>query len=92
MTDLPEDRKKQLGLAAGVLVEAVEGPATTAGIRRDDIILSLNNVDATGAKQFNDLVGKLDPKKQAFVLVRRQDNVFYLPIRPTPSPRRSRRS
>jgi serine protease Do len=86
VADLPEDRKKQLGVPAGVLVEAVEGPATTAGIRRDDIILSLNNVDATGARQFNEMVAKLDPKKQAFVLVRRQDNVFYLPIRPTQTP------
>jgi serine protease Do len=86
VTELPDDRRKQLGVTAGVLVEAVEGPATTAGIRRDDIILSLNNVDATGVKQFNDMVGKLDPKKQAFVLVRRADNVFYLPIRPSQSP------
>jgi hypothetical protein len=32
------------------------------------------------------MVAKLDPKKQAFVLVRRQDNVFYITIRPTPTP------
>jgi serine protease Do len=83
VVDLPEDRRKQLGIVSGVLVESVEGPATTAGIRRDDIVLSLNNVDAASAKQFNEQVAKLDPKKQAFVLVRRQENVFYLPIRPT---------
>ena len=83
VVDLPDDRRKQLAIPSGVLVDSVEGPAATAGIRRDDIVLSLNNVDATGAKQFNDQVAKLDPKKQAFVLVRRQENVFYLPIRPT---------
>ena len=65
-------------------MESVEGPASTAGIRRDDIVLSLNNVDAVSAKQFNEQVSKLDPKKQAFVLVSRQENVFYLPIRPVP--------
>jgi serine protease Do len=85
VVDLPEDRKKQLGIPSGVLVESVEGPGTTAGIRRDDIVLSLNNVDATSAKQFNEQASKLDVKKQAFVLIRRQENVFYLPIRPTPS-------
>ncbi len=84
IVDLPDERRKQLGIANGVLVDSVEGPATTAGIRRDDIVLSLNNVDATSAKQFNEQVAKLDPKKQAFVLIRRQENVFYLPIRPTP--------
>jgi serine protease Do len=82
VVDLPEERRKQLGISSGVVVESVEGPATTAGIRRDDIVLSLNNIDATGAKQFNEQVAKLDPKKQAFVLIRRQENVFYLPIRP----------
>ena len=84
VVDLPDDRKKPGGPANGVLVEAVEGPAVTAGIRRDDVVQSLNNVDVTSARQFNELVSKLDPKKQAFVLIRRQDNVFYLPIRPVP--------
>ena len=86
VTDLPEDRKKQMNLPSGVLVESVEGPAVTAGIRRDDIVLSMNNVDATSAKHFNDQAAKLDMKKQAFVLIRRGENVFYLPIRPSQSP------
>ena len=85
VADVTDERKKQLGLQSGVLVEAVEGVAVTAGIRRDDIVLSLNNVDATSARQFNEQAAKLDPKKQAFVLVRRQENVFYLPIRPSQS-------
>ncbi len=84
--DLPDERKRQLGIASGVVVENVDGPAATAGVRRDDIVLSLNNVDASSAKQFNEQAAKLDPKKQAFVLVRRQENVFYLPIRPTATP------
>ena len=58
----------------------------TAGIRRDDIVLSMNNVDATSAKQFNEQAAKLDPKKQAFMLIRRGENVFYAPIRPSQSP------
>lgn len=86
VVDLPEDRKKQLGLTSGVLVESVDGPAATAGIRRDDIVLSMNNVDAIGARQFNEQASKLDPRNQAFLLVRRGANVFYLPIRPTQSP------
>ncbi len=86
VVDLPDERRKQLGLPSGVLVESVEGPAVTAGIRRDDIVLSLNNVDATSARQFNEQVAKLDPKKQAFVMIRRGENVFYLPIRPAQTP------
>lgn len=84
VVDLPDERRKQLGLQAGVLVDSVDGPAVTAGLRREDIVLSLNNVDATSARQFNEQASKLDPKKQAFMLIRRQENVFYLSIRPTP--------
>ena len=82
VVDLPDDRKKTLGIPSGVLVENVDGPAVTAGVRRDDIVLSLNNVDATSARQFNEQAAKLDPKKQSFLLIRRMENVFYLPIRP----------
>ena len=82
VADLPDDRRKALGIPSGVLVENVDGPAATAGVRRDDIVLSLNNVDATSARQFNEQAAKLDPKKQSFLLIRRMENVFYLPIRP----------
>ncbi len=82
VVDLPDDRKKQLGLQSGVVVESVEGSAAAAGLRREDIVLSLNNVDVASAKQFNEKVAKLDPKKQAFLMVRRQDNVFYVPMKP----------
>jgi serine protease Do len=34
------------------------------------------------AKQFAELVAKLDPKKQAFLLVMRGDAARYVPIKP----------
>ncbi|MGI9026500.1 MAG: Do family serine endopeptidase [Burkholderiaceae bacterium] len=83
VVDLGEEKRKQLNIASGVLVESVEGSAASTGLRRDDIVLALNNVDVTSAKQFNEQVVKLDAKKQAFLLVRRGENVFYLPLRPT---------
>ena len=86
VVDLSDEKKKQLGGGSGVLVASVEGPAAAAGIRADDIVVSLNNGDVTSAKQFNELVAKLDPKKQAVLLVRRQDNVFYVPMRPQQKP------
>ena len=83
VVDLGEERRKQLGIASGVLVESVEGAAASTGLRHNDIVLGLNNADVTSAKQFNEQVAKLDPKKQAFLLVRRGENVFFLPLRPT---------
>lgn len=83
VTDLSDDRRRDLGLhSGGVEVTAVDGAAATADVRQGDIILGLNSADVTSAKQFNDLVTHLDPKKQAYLLIRRGDVARYVPIRP----------
>ena len=82
VSDLTDGQRKELGLDAGVLVDASEGAAARAGLRAGDLILQLNNVEVKDARQFNAMVAKLDPKKSAAVLVRREDNTQYLVIRP----------
>lgn len=82
VSDLTDSQRKELGLDAGVLVDASEGAAARAGLRAGDLILQLNNVEVKDARQFNAMVAKLDPKKSAAVLVRREDNTQYLVIRP----------
>jgi len=82
VSDLSDDKRRELKVTGGVMVDNVDGAAAAAGLRQGDVILSLNNVDVSGARQFNELVGKLDAKRQAFVLVRRGDAVRYVPIRP----------
>lgn len=82
VSDLNEEKRRELKITAGVMVDNVEGPAASAGLRQGDVILRLNNIDVSNARQFNDLVGKLDLKRQVFVLVRRGDGVRYVPIRP----------
>ena len=82
VADIPEDRKAQLRIKNGVLVEAVDGPGARAGLRPGDVVLSLNNHDVTSARQFNDLAAKLDRAKTHIVLVRRGDSAQFIPIRP----------
>ncbi len=82
VADIPEDRKAQLRIKGGVLVEAAEGAAARAGVRAGDVILSLNNQDVTGARQFNEAVAKLDRTKTQIMLVRRGESAQYIPIRP----------
>ncbi len=82
VSDLNEEKRRELRISGGVQVDTAEGAAGAAGLRRGDIILGLNNTDVTSTRQFNELVTKLDPKRSAFVLVRRGDAVRYLPIRP----------
>jgi serine protease Do len=81
---LGDDRRQQLRVKAGVLVEAVneDSPAGRAGIRAGDVILQINNQDVTAPQQFNDAVSKLDKSKNLVVLVRRGDAAQYVPIRP----------
>ncbi len=82
VTDVPAERLKEMKIKGAVQVEAVEGPAASAGVRAADLILSVNNVDVVSAKQFNDQVAKLDRKRNVALLVRRGDSTQYLIVRP----------
>ena len=57
---MPADVQKKLRIKGGVQVKVAEGAAAKAGLQEGDIVLALNDTDVTGAKQFAELVGKLD--------------------------------
>lgn len=82
VSDLPAERLKELRLRGAVLVDAVEGAAVRAGLRAGDIVVSINNVDVASAKQFNELVSKLDLKKPVALLVQRGDQRSFVIVRP----------
>jgi serine protease Do len=86
VADIPEDRRAQLRIKGGVLVEAAEGAAARAGLRAGDVILSMNNQDVTSARQFNEAVAKLDRTKTQIMLVRRGESAQFVPIRPAGQP------
>lgn len=82
VSELTEAQKRELKVKNGVRVETVEGAAARAGLREGDVILSIDNTEITGTKQFESVVGKLDKSKSTTVLVRRGDSVNFLIIRP----------
>ena len=82
VSDLTEAQKRELKVKTGVRVESAEGAAARAGLREGDVILSLDNVEITSAKQFDAVVAKLDKARSVNVLVRRGEWVNYLVIRP----------
>ncbi|MDH4287933.1 MAG: DegQ family serine endoprotease [Aquincola sp.] len=84
VSDLTDAQKKELKLRGGVKVESVEGAAARAGVREGDVILTLDNVEVTDAKQFSAQVSKLDKTKPVSVMVRRGDWTNYMVIRPAP--------
>ncbi len=81
VTDLSEAQKRDLQ-SGGVVVEAVDGAAAAAGIMPGDYILSLNQLEVKDAKQFAAIVAKLDPKKAAVVLVRRDRVSQFVLLKP----------
>ncbi len=62
-------------------MESVDGIAAGAGLRPGDIITQLNSGEVLNAKQFNEAVAKLDPKKDVAVLVRRGEASRFIIIR-----------
>lgn len=82
VSDIPEDRRQQLRIKQGVLVDVADGAAARAGVRPGDVVLALNNQDVGSARQFNEMVAKLDRNKTHVLLVRRGDSAQYVPIRP----------
>jgi serine protease Do len=86
VADLTEAQKREMRMDSGVVVELADGVAGRAGLQPGDVIVRLNNTDIKDARQFNALVAKLDPKKNALLLVRRGESSQFVPLRPTPQP------
>ena len=66
----------------GVLATTLdEGPAANAGLYPDDIILQLHHNPVKNANQFVALDKELPKGKAIPLLVRRENETFYLPVR-----------
>lgn len=83
VTDLTANDKRRLGGDLGVVVNGVQGAATSAGLRAGDLLLQWNNTPLTSAAQFNGLAAKLEPNRPVALLVQRGDATQYLIVRPS---------
>lgn len=82
VADLSEAERQELRVRGGVRVERAEGAAAEVGIAPGDILLALNDSDITSAKQFADMVGKLDKSRTHVLLVRRGNITQWVPLQP----------
>jgi len=82
VADIAEDRKAQLRIKNGVLVESADGPAGRAGVRPGDVVMSLNNQDVTSTRQFNEMAATLDRSRTHILLIKRGDSAQFVPVRP----------
>ena len=80
--NLSDKQKEELEVEGGVLVtHIVTGPASQAGVRKDDIILAIDNKAVTDLKQFEQMVKGLPAGKSVALLVQRSGSPTFLAIK-----------
>jgi serine protease Do len=82
VSDLPEAQRKELKLKGGVKVDAATGAAARSGLREGDIILSIDNAEVANAKAFQAQIAKADKAKVLNLVVRRDDVVSFVLLKP----------
>lgn len=82
VSDLSERQKKELKLKGGVHVDAVTEAAARAGLAEGDVILSVGNTQVANAQEFEAVLDKADRSKIINLLVRRDESVRFVLIRP----------
>ena len=75
---LSGEERKELGVASGLVVEDVSGPAARAGIRPGDVITSVNGAPVKSVQDLQKLVAKA--KDSVALLVRRGDQSIFVPL------------
>lgn len=82
LSDLSEAQKKALGISGGVIVTSAQGPAARAGLREDDVIVSVANEQISNLKSLEVVLSKQDRNRPLSVLFRRGEWAQFTVIRP----------
>ena len=76
---LQPEELRAAGVAGGLLIEAVSGPAARAGIKPGDLLIAIGNEKVSSLAQASAAAGRSD--KTAAVLVQRGGMTLYVPLR-----------
>ena len=82
VSELSDAQRKDLKGKAGVKVDAATGAAARAGLREGDLILSVDNVEVASVKAFQAQIAKADKAKVINLVVRRDDVVSFVLLKP----------
>jgi serine protease Do len=78
LRSLTADERRQNEIKGGLLVENATGAAARAGIRRGDVVLSVNGEGVTTVEQLRGLVAKAN--KRVALLIQRDDAKIFVPV------------
>ena len=83
VADLDDKQREQYGIDKGgvIVVSLEQGAASSAGLRRGDVIMIINNQKIETAKQFLDIAKDLPEDKAIPVLVQRGEGAIFLALR-----------
>ncbi|NOQ93268.1 MAG: Do family serine endopeptidase [Methylophaga sp.] len=83
VANLNDKQREEMGIGKGgvLVVNLEQGAAVNSGIRRGDVIMTINNQKVTDAKQFLDLAKELPENKAVPVLVQRGQGAIFLALR-----------
>ena len=82
VSDLTDAQKRDSKVKGGAHVDASDGAAARAGIKENDIVTTVDNVEITSAKQFEAVIAKLDKAKPVTLLIRSGDVARFAIVRP----------
>ena len=82
VSELTEAQRKELKVDGGLRIDTVDGPASRAGLKTGDVILSVNNAEVKTVKQFQAALAKLEKGKSLQMLVRRGEVATYVVLKP----------
>jgi serine protease Do len=71
--------QRESGIPSGLVIEDAGGAAAIAGVRRGDVLLSVNGRPVASVDQVRDLVGKAS--KSVALLIQRGDDKIFIPVR-----------
>ncbi|HMM47888.1 MAG TPA: DegQ family serine endoprotease [Thiobacillaceae bacterium] len=81
LSELTPERRRELKIDHGLLVEEASGDAARAGIRAGDVILTVNSTKVATVDAFRKAMAGVPKGKSAALLVRRGDGSLYVPLK-----------
>jgi serine protease Do len=82
LRDLSADNKEELQVPGGAMVESASGPAAKAGLRRGDVILSVDQQAVLNARQAQHAISKKPAGSSVALLIRRGEQSSYVVVKP----------
>lgn len=83
LRELTDKDREQLNGRNGLLVTEVKGTAVSAGIRAGDVILAINNSAVKTVQSFNNDLRKIPKGKTVALLIYRNGDTLYVPVKIT---------